>query len=157
MYRHEIRIKPLSSEASTSDLLSNIAKQLSRQQPSQLIRKADMVEFRAGLFRLVSSKNLLLPISHGVITFEPEKSAVVYSLSYARVVWVTIIWLVFVLILFVAGAPRDILLVGPAMICFVTAVGLLTSILRFRALIGRCIEKSGFKIEYSTSSSRPNS
>ena len=73
----------------TTDLMSTISaveSAIRKAKPTDMIRDGAKIRFRAGLFRLVTNWNLLVPIGSGQLLFSQEADRVLihYSLSLVQ-------------------------------------------------------------------------
>src|SRR6266566_3661013 len=67
-------------------VLSLVQAELQKQHPLSIERRGDTIHFRAGLFRSVSSWNILVPIDQGTVRIvqDIEGTALVYRLRYGQ-------------------------------------------------------------------------
>jgi hypothetical protein len=148
MYSKVYQIRATASDASGQALLAIIATELERHRPRKIEQKEERIEFRAGILRLVTNWNLLVPITSGTIEFRKNESCLVYSLSFMELIVFGVMATLFMIIIPLAtGAPKEILVIVPILVWgWLVGMNFLLGISRFGSFIKKCIAKASFEI-----------
>ena len=99
----------------------------------------DRVEFKGGIFRLVSSWNILVPFGSGIVTIRPELRQVTYQVSCLQLVCVATVAVVIMSLFILSSVGWQPLLVIPIAWLWLVAGNLLIGIPRFERFIRRAL------------------
>jgi hypothetical protein len=99
----------------------------------------DRVEFKGGIFRLVSSWNILVPFGSGIVTIRSDIRQIAYQLSCLQLVCVATIAVGIMSLFILASAGWQPLLVVPITWLWLVGGNLLIGIPRFERFIGRAL------------------
>jgi hypothetical protein len=99
----------------------------------------DRVEFKGGMFRLVSSWNVLVPFGSGTVTIHPDIRQVRYRLSYLQLVFVATIAAGIMSLFVLSSVGWQPLLVIPIVWLWLVGGNLIIGVPRFERFIRRAL------------------
>jgi hypothetical protein len=99
----------------------------------------DRVEFKGGIFRLVSSWNILVPFGSGMITIRPDIRQVAYHVSWLQLVCFATVAVGIMSLFIVSSVGWQPLLVIPIAWLWLVGGNLLIGIPRFERFIRRAL------------------
>jgi len=142
-------VKAGSAVALADRLIETFGRELRRLSPSELNVSGGTVSFRAGVFRLVSNWNLLVPISRGEIVVAPANDGVSvrYTISFRQLVTVATIMIVIMMVMICSSEGSQALPLavfgGSIMWLWLVGMNLAIAIPRFRRFVRKCVESAG--------------
>jgi hypothetical protein len=126
-----------------------IERAISAQKPKSVARVGSSVEFRAGIFRLVSNTNVLVPISSGHVDVQAEPSGlrIRYTIRFAEVLAFSLIVTAAVAVQ-VSVYPENTTRAFRAIVCCLPLIWLLggnvaITLFRFPRLLKRAVQSPG--------------
>jgi hypothetical protein len=99
----------------------------------------DRVEFKGGMFRLVSSWNVLVPFASGTVTIHPDIRQVRYRVSYLQLVFVATIAVGIMSLFVLSSVGWQPLLVVPIVWLWLVGGNLIIGVPRFERFIRRAL------------------
>jgi hypothetical protein len=99
----------------------------------------DRVEFNGGIFRLVSSWNVLVPFGSGIVTIHPDIRQVQYQVSCLQLVFVVTVAVGIMSLFILSSAGWQPLLVIPIAWLWLVGGNLMIGIPRFERFIRRAL------------------
>jgi hypothetical protein len=99
----------------------------------------DRVEFKGGIFRLVSSRNILVPFGSGIVTIRPDIRQLHYQVSCLQLVCAATVAVGIMSLFVLSSAGWQPLLVIPIAWLWLVGGNLLIGIPRFERFIRRAL------------------
>lgn len=148
-YTNQFLVKANLADGLRDRLLDTFRQELDRLSPRKLDVSGDTVSFRGGVFRLVTSWNLLGPIGRGEIVVAPTDDglSVRYRISFRELITLVTIMILIMMVMIFSSEGMEAFPIVPVALSFgwVFAVGgnIAICIPRFNSFVKKCAKQAG--------------